>query len=204
MGLVQTIPPAILPVTLDQIKGQLNLALDDKSRDGRLLLLAKAATNLAERATGRAFLTQTWRLSLDWRFPSCERWIVLPRPPVQSITQIDYTDSDGQPQTLDPAKYHLAADKVPAIVEPAFGEVWPTTQEIAEAVRITYQAGYGGSGATNAESLAAVPEDAKLAILLAVQTWFDSPFADELVMPGAALMLLKSLSVGTYRPSYPV
>jgi uncharacterized phiE125 gp8 family phage protein len=185
-------------VTLSEIKGQLNMAPDDDSRDGRLLSLAKAATNLAERVTGRSLLTQTWRLALDWGFYRCHWYdeIVLPRPPVQSITSVQYTDPDGATQTLDAAKYKLSADSQPATLAPTFGESWPATQHIREAVRITYVAG----GLTPAD----VPEDAKLGILLAVQSWFDMPFAAELVLPAAALALLRSLKVGTYAPSYPV
>lgn len=204
MGLKRTVEPAILPVTLSQIKDQLNLASDDKSRDGRLLLLAKAATRLAERVTGRSFINQTWQLTLDFHFPICEPWIALPRPPVQSITQIDYVDNDGLTQTLTANKYRLAGTKTPAIVEPAYGQTWPATREVREAVTITYVAGYDGGVAnpTDAQSLAAVPDDAKLAILLTVQVWFDMPFSADLVLPGAALMLLKSLNIGTYRPAF--
>jgi uncharacterized phiE125 gp8 family phage protein len=90
---------------------------------------------------GRALVTQSWRLTLDY-FPASP--IKLPLPPFQSLTAITYVDGDGAEQTLPAAAYRvISSDSDPAQVEPAFGTSWPATRDQSGAVSITYVCGYG-------------------------------------------------------------
>ncbi len=90
---------------------------------------------------GRALVTQTWRLDIDY-FPACP--ILLPLPPFQSLTSITYIDSDGVEQTLASSAYRVVASgSDPAQVEPAYGTSWPATRNQSAAVSITYVCGYG-------------------------------------------------------------
>jgi hypothetical protein len=68
--------------------------------------------------------------------------IKLPRPPLQSIVSINYTDMGGAPQVLDPSQY-IVSTGTPGRVCPAPGTIWPFTQYLADAVRIRFLAGYG-------------------------------------------------------------
>lgn len=167
MGLIRTVAPATTPVTADEAKSQIGLF--DNTLDDLVVRYIKAATEAVERYTGRALITQTWRLALD-AFP-CESdyrpraEIRLPRPRLQSISSIVYIATDGTETTLNSSLYDATASIEPARVEPAYGQVWPEARDERESVRITYTAGYG-SAATD------VPEDIRHAVLLMVAQWF--------------------------------
>lgn len=70
--------------------------------------------------------------------------IYLPNPPllaVQSIGYVDTTSPLGVQQTLDPSQYLVTpGDK--GCITPAFGTVWPQTQQQKGAVQVTFSAGY--------------------------------------------------------------
>lgn len=75
-------PPTVDPLELEVVKNHLKV---DGAEDNTLIsTLMKAALWAAEEATKRAFLTQTWRLYLDFATAKIE----LPRPPLQSIESI--------------------------------------------------------------------------------------------------------------------
>ena len=161
MGLVQITAPAVEPVSLAEIKLHLRIEPDVSAEDDLLSSLIKAARLHAERVTGKALVTQTWKLVLD-SFPSWE--IEFPKPPLQSITSIVYLDSNGDSQTLSAAAYRVVATSEPGIVEPAYGEVWPSTYGVTGGIAITFVCGMGLA--------AAVPDDIKAAIKLMVGHWY--------------------------------
>jgi uncharacterized phiE125 gp8 family phage protein len=151
MGLTRTVDPASLAVALADAKKQCEVADSDTSHDNHITRLIRAATSDVERHTRRALVTQTWRLSLR-EFPLYSHVnksrVYLPRPPLQSITSIQYVDDNGTTQTLNSSLYQVTADSKPGYVEPAFGESWPTLRpETVEAISITYLAGYGNAAA---------------------------------------------------------
>lgn len=161
MGLKRLAAATQPAVTLEEAKTQIGLYGGDL--DELVTRLINAATESVERYTGRALVTQTWRLSLD-EFPVGE--IRVPRPPLGSISSVAYTDENGTNQTLSDSLYVVTTDIEPARIEPAYGEVWPATRCQREAVRVTYTAGYGGDAT-------AVPEAIRHAILLTVAHWFN-------------------------------
>lgn len=95
---------------------------------------------------GRALVSQTWRLWLGC-FPVGA--IALPLPPLISVSEILYVDTDGVEQTLDAALYSVI-DGERARVEPAYGESWPSTRRQSRAVKVTFVAGYGAPAAVPA------------------------------------------------------
>jgi uncharacterized phiE125 gp8 family phage protein len=113
-----------------------------------------AAREFAENYQDRALLTQTLRYSLD-SFPLTDiitnpfgfssAPIRLPRPPLVSVTQITYLDSDGDTQTLDEAAiaagYVVYSDHEPGLIFPNWGAVWPVALPQPGSVTITYVAG---------------------------------------------------------------
>lgn len=146
MGLTRTVDPVNLAVTLAEAKKQCEVPADDTSHDSHITRIIKAAASDVERHTRRALITQTWRMSLT-AFPYSalhKSRIYLPRPPLQSITSIQYVDDNGATQTLSSSLYQVTDDAKPGYVEPVYGESWPVTRaETAEAVTITYVAGFG-------------------------------------------------------------
>ena len=56
-------PPAVEPVTIDEV--QSFLRIDGDSEDGMLSSLITVARDWAERSSGRSFITQDWEMILD-------------------------------------------------------------------------------------------------------------------------------------------
>ena len=143
------------PVTLAAAK--LHLRIDGTADDANVTSLIGRGTGYAQKQTGRALVSQKWRLILD-AFPSGA--IRLPLPPLVSVESINYLDEAGALQTLSPADYLVNPYGLVGEVTPAYGKQWPTTRAQPMAVKIAFTCGYG-----DADS---VPEEIKGAILLMV------------------------------------
>lgn len=155
MGLIRISNPAAEPVTLAEAKA--HLRVDSSDEDALISAMIAAARESAEHETGRTVISTTWRLTLD-QFPTS---IQLPMPRVTGVTVIEYVDDAGVTQALAPAGYQLIADsEYEAWIEPAYGYGWPAVRAQAEAVRVTYVAGWANA--------AAVPAAIKAWVLLAV------------------------------------
>ena len=117
-----------------------HLRVDIADDDALINSMLLSATEMAEQATGRALMSQTWELTLD-AFPTAFK---LSRVPVRSITSIKYIDLSGTLQTLDPSQYTLdnASDFSAHYVVPAYGTNWPATQTQINAVTCRYVCGY--------------------------------------------------------------
>lgn len=169
-GLTVTSAPSLEPVTLEEAK--LFCRIDSPDFDGVLSREITAARQHFERITGRAVVTQTWRLTMD-RFPGgCQSPVtdgdqfVLPGGRVASVTSITYVDTDESTQTMSASDYRVDTDQIPCRIEPAFGEVWPSALEITGSVKVTYVVGV---------AVTAVPAEYKQAILHAVAYSYDRP-----------------------------
>lgn len=163
-GLTVVTAPSEEPVSLDEAKVQIGYAQDIHHEDERIRALIKAARVYCERATGRAFVTQTLRLTLDC-FPGGDGIIRLPRPPLASVTSIKYDDTNGTEQTLSGVYYVVDTACEPGRIGLAYGYCWPCTIDELGAVRVTYVAGVAAS---------AVPETVKAAMKLLISHWFVS------------------------------
>lgn len=160
MGRVLVTAPAELPVSLAEAKlavTEEGTAWDSAFND----IWIPAATSQAEGRTGRALVTQTWKLTLE-AFP-CGA-VALPYPPLQSVSSIKYLDPDGALQTLADSEYQVVNDELIGFVQPAYGKSWPSTRTYPGAIQIEFIAGFGAA--------ADVPRDIKNWILMAVSTWY--------------------------------
>ncbi len=158
MALKLITPPSAEPVALAEAK--VVLRIDHTDEDLLIQGLITAARETCEHILGRAIMTQTWELVLD-DFP-CGNDIELAHPPVQSITSVKYIDAiTGNLTTLSNTQYTLDSDSEPCFVVPARGVSWPATDNVANALRVRYVAGY-----VDADS---VPQSIKTWILLAVK-----------------------------------
>jgi uncharacterized phiE125 gp8 family phage protein len=130
--------PTIEPLTVAEAKAWARITEDaEDSIVGRLISAARANV---EQLAGIALLTQVWDYFLD-EFPCDE--IAIPRPPLQSVTYIKYTDSAGVVQTLASSEYTVDTKRIPARIVPAYGKSWPGTQYVPNAVQVRFTAGYG-------------------------------------------------------------
>jgi uncharacterized phiE125 gp8 family phage protein len=179
--------PASEPFALDDAKT--HLKVDVTTDDELISTLLIAARELCETVTHRAFITQTWDYKLD-AFPTCdELW--LPKPPVSSVTSISCVDGTGTTQTWGASYYRLDAPTGPharrARITPAYGVVYPSTQDVTGAVTVRFVCGYGGA--------AAVPSSIKAAMKLLIGHWYENRESVNVgnivnVMPQAADALL--------------
>lgn len=155
--------------------------------------------------TGRALITQTWKLKLD-RFPNTwspsvggyggERAYVggsgslvapvtIPKPPLQTITSVTYVDPNGVTQTWDPTLWTFDAPSgdtaEPGRLFPVYGEIYPPTRTQPGAVTVTFTAGYGLTGA-------AVPAPLKAGQRLLLGNWWVNREAAQIIRGSADVL----------------
>ena len=188
--------------------------------DALITVLIGAARVAAENACRRAFITQSWTLyldafprqnfygvlpgyaPLDQYIPSvlqAQRGyairfrggkIEIPFAPLQTIDSVKYLDSTGALVTMAPTLYTVDNASEPGVITPAPDQFWPNTQNIMNAVQITFTCGYGLA--------AAVPPGIKSWMLLRIGALYenreevvvgsriasvDLPFVDRLLDP---------------------
>jgi hypothetical protein len=210
-GLVQTVAPAVEPVSLTEAKTWCRVETADTYDDSLITDLVTEARDRAERITNRQFCTATWVLTLDWMpgytapgmsyypygdFYSADRgWddkrtIRLYKPPVQSVVSFQYVDTSQTLQTLAPNLYTFDGQSEPARLAPAYGQIWPVTIALQNTVTITYVAGYGLA--------AAVP----LGLKIAMRWWICQRYEARSVVPDeeAYTRLLTPWWTGEYGP----
>lgn len=185
MSLVQVTAPAVLPLSLAELKAQIRLTDTDGEDDDPLIMgYLRSATSWIDGHRGwlgRALITQTYDYKLD-RFQPCIR---IPLPPLQTINSITYIDDGGVTQTLATSAYQVIAAgcEQPAEVRPAYDLTWPSTRLTPEAVTIRFTAGYG-------DSWNDVPEPIRHGLMVLVGKWYDQCEADAPV-PMAVKALLQ-------------
>lgn len=162
MPLIVITPPTMDPVSVSEAKSHPAFHVDGSEDDSAIAGLIASARGKGEAITRRAFMPQTLELVLD-EFP---RVIVLPCPPLVSVTSIKYIDGDGVEQTLSASMYSVDTSSEPGKIVEAYGQSWPSTRDIPNAVRVRYVAGYA--------SAALVPAEIKTWITIIAATMYDN------------------------------
>lgn len=160
MSLTLFTAPSVEPITLQEAKD--HLRVDGTTDDALISALIQAARQHIDGRDGwlgRALMTQTWDYTLD-EFPDTD-YIPLPLAPVQSITSITYTDTNGTSQTFSSGNYALGADlDWSPRVNLGYDKSWPSTRTIPDAVTVRFVAGYANA--------ASVPAPIKAALLMMI------------------------------------
>jgi uncharacterized phiE125 gp8 family phage protein len=181
MNLTLITPPTTLPVTLDAVKHRVRVSFNDDDDDiSQMIATATSYLDGARGYIGGCLLSQTWELTVDWRFPDKE--IPLSLGPVQSITSVNYIDPDGVEQTLDSFMLAKGTNFNPSYLTPAYGQQWPSVRCQRQAIKVRFVAGY--------QDAASVPAQIKQAIMVMVCQWYqDREGVDSGIIPGAEAML---------------
>lgn len=133
-------PPTVEPLTVAEVRERLHIGTT--ADDVRLGWLITQARIWAERVTNRQLLPATWRVY----YPGFCGSLIVPKPPLRSVTAITYVDGTGATQTLTPTSYVVSAPGGPTagygVIDPAPSVAWPVTQAVRRAVTITFEAGY--------------------------------------------------------------
>ncbi len=140
----RTVEPTVEVVTRAEFKlfGKVQTTADDSLIDDLIIV----ARECSEEFTRRAFITQTWVMYLD-DMP-VTRWLEIPRPELQSGGFIIETfDEDGDATTFAAANYIVSTQRLVGRVTLRKSNSWPTSAntQAAEAMKITFVAGYGNS-----------------------------------------------------------
>ena len=180
-------PPAMLPVSLEDAKAHLRVAMYgtdgtmlDGDDDTLIEAYIKAAVSHLDGWTGilgRCLVEQTWSMDFDG---FCSE-LKLPLGPVIEIVSITWRNDEGQLATVDPDEYLLRGGDN-ARFRNAY--TFPTGLYESDPVTVTWKAGYVTTPAVLADpdavppveaapAKSTVPDAIKVAILLMVGHWYE-------------------------------
>lgn len=126
------------------------LAVADDSLDALITPAIAAATDQFQRDTGVQLLEAEYRLDLDgWPEDDLVR---IPRPPLVTVDEVTYIDSDGVEQTLiADTDFYLDSSGLFAILEPVTS--WPSVKSRRNAISVTFTCGYLSGAGTLPDSI---------------------------------------------------
>lgn len=183
--------PATTPVSLTEAKA--HLRVDDTNEDALITSLIDAAVSHFDGlgVLGRAMITQVWA---QW-FNQAPGRVRLQMGPFISLVSIEYYDADNALQNAAINNFETWLDGDFVILKPKEGFEWPNAYQRPDAIKVTYQAGFGGSPSN-------VPQSIRQAILLTIAHWYEHRMAvDEMKMvelPMAVEALLSNERVTWY------
>ncbi|MCH2548121.1 MAG: phage head-tail connector protein [Alphaproteobacteria bacterium] len=128
-ALKRTTQPQAEPLSLAEAK--LFLRVDGSAEDGLIMDMMVAVREAAEDYLHKSLVTQNWTMALEGYAPSR---VVLPKGPVQSISEVRTRDRNGNEAVVDASLYHLSDVENAIHFESAI---------IAHEVKVTYVCGYG-------------------------------------------------------------
>ena len=133
----ESIAPASEPVTQAEAKKHLEIASAVTDHDDFIDDLIVAARRVVENDAGRALVFRTLLQKMD-RFPAGD-YLEFKVGPATALTSVQYLDIAGDVQTFTGTT--LDTFRFPGGLILSYGESWPSTQDIKNAVTITYVAG---------------------------------------------------------------
>jgi len=128
--------PVANPVSLVEMK--LHLRVDNSTDDSLISTLINAATEWCEKYEGQSYMMRSYKVYLDHFVNE----MILPFPPLISVSSVQYYDSSGDLQTLSTDYYTVDTDSFPGRAYLTFGQSWPATYTMPKSVIITYSTGY--------------------------------------------------------------
>jgi uncharacterized phiE125 gp8 family phage protein len=169
MNLTVIIPPAVEPVTLDDVCDHLRID-DEEQKNAQAIMLTgliTAARMDAENKTGMAFVEQTLMLTTN----HCRNFIELLRSPVIEIESVSYYDVNNVAVEIDAANYYHIAGPVGRVAF-VWGFAYPTLYTRPDAFSVRYRAGYQATSSPVTDYAENVPQPIRQAILLGVQVLY--------------------------------
>lgn len=162
MDLTITTPPSLTSIDATLVKA--NKRIRHASEDSLIDFWIDAADRHIEKETNRALLTQTMTLRINKILPV----IQLPRPPLASITSINYTPQGGDEVivTVPDDIVQRTVDMLPTVRIPSIESAYGECSETDGTMTIVYVAGWASSNA--------IPADLRLAALLLASHWLTS------------------------------
>lgn len=166
-------PPNAEPITTEEAVSYLRLGTIFPDESTYLSSLIKSAREYCENLQGRAYITQTWELTLD-EFPDGS--IYLPKGELQSVNSFKFIDFKGAENTLVENVDYIVGLKSNRL-SPVFGGSWYHGDlRPLDAISIVFTCGYG-------DSKSFVPETTKQAMFMLISYWWDNRTAADSSLP---------------------
>ena len=140
---------AVYTVATAQVDFSTNIVISEATsvEDDYITELITAAREYAEEVSHKAIGEQKWTLMLD-DFPAGDK-VILPYPPLISVSSVTYLDSTGASATMSASEssgFIVDTDAEPGKIFLAYGNTWPSfTPYPYNAVRILYTCGYAST-----------------------------------------------------------
>ena len=195
-------------ISVTEIKRQLRIATSDSTHDTILAVMRDSAISIAKEYLNRSLVNRTLKLSLDTIpyqediLPNKEgittgpyitqrkRELSLPFSPLVSVTSVITYDDDDTATTMATSKYYVDTASAIGRVVLRTGETWPDMLRVANAMEVTYVAGYGASAGDT-------PEAIRQGALILAAHLFENP---DLVVRGDSVSTVPALVNACWRP----
>ncbi len=185
---VRITPPAVLPVSVEDVKK--SLRIDSNDDDDTIDRLIQAAVDFYEGWTGIlgiCLVEQTWSQSFD-RF---DRSLCLPLGPVREVLSVSWRDVNGDPSTIPDSNYALETNsggQSHVRFRNAFSQ--PSGLYERGAVSVEYKAGW-----PVVDGKPTVPKDICAAIIARVQIGYEQSASEA----GAILSVIENALISKWR-----
>lgn len=156
--------PAVLPISLVEVKAQLRIEHADE--DTYLNRLIDVGVDMvdAKGVLGQPMISQTWAL---WMPATPPYEVPLPLSPVQSVSAVKYYDANGDLQTDTLSNYDVFGRSMNKTIKPKTGFAWPVAQQRSDAINIEFVAGFGDAASD-------VPDTIRHAMLMLISFWYEN------------------------------
>ncbi len=163
-----SIQPTSEPVSVEEVKEYARI--DGSEEDNLLTSFIESSRIKVENFLGKALINRTMELTFDnWS----KHIILLPSPPLVSITSVVTLDEDDTATTYDSDNYYIRTEAIPGEIIIKKESTLPTnTERDKGGYKITYVAGYG----TNPEQ---IPASIREAIKMFVTERYEKRVTDD-------------------------
>ncbi len=161
MQIIRLSNPEKEPITYSQAKAQLRVDLDTEKELIESYIIA--AREYCENYQNRVYYTSNFKLITDTvEFP-----LEIPRPPIQSITSIQFQDKDGDLNTWNSENYIADTTGEFGVIRLAENYEYPDiTFAESNILQVTFVAGF--------DNIENVPQRVKNACKLLVSHWYEN------------------------------
>ena len=195
-------------VTTAQINSNLRISSSDSTHDTQIEICRDASISVAKEYLQKSLMQRTLKLSLDnipfsdSVLPNTEgittgpfleyrqRSVNLPFSPLVSVTHVKTFDDSDNATTMASSRYFVDTASDYGRVVLRTGETWDDMIRVANAIEITYVAGYG-SVATS------VPAGIRQGIIVLASHFFENP---EMVIKGQNISVIPTLVNSLWKP----
>tara|TARA_R110002033_G_scaffold13462_1_gene40130 strand:+ start:464 stop:1138 length:675 start_codon:yes stop_codon:yes gene_type:complete len=211
-GLTTTTSYTTDVVSTNEVKSALRIPDSDSTHNTLIGTCRDVATKVVMEMLQRTLTKETLKLGLDaypYGYGSADdslpytegitvgpymnrigNAIYLPRPPLISVTHVKTFDDSNNATTVAASTYYVDSQSpIPRIILRT-GQTWDNLLRVANAIEVTYEAGYGTAAST-------VPTPIKQAITVMAVNYFENP---EPILKGESTSNVSGLISSLLRP----